>query len=65
VKRHIAASTKEYLEGKSFPAEDLIAESQEKGKAKISRRRNVYRHSLFVPPLVSKDFTTPFKKSCL
>ncbi len=39
VKRHIAASTKEYREGKSFPAEDLIAESEEKGRAGRGRRR--------------------------
>src|SRR5919108_2599686 len=39
VKRHIAASTKEYREGKSFPAEDLIAKSEEKGGAKRGRRR--------------------------
>jgi PHD/YefM family antitoxin component YafN of YafNO toxin-antitoxin module len=39
VKRHIAASTKEYREGKSFPAEDLIAESKEKGGAGRGRRR--------------------------
>jgi PHD/YefM family antitoxin component YafN of YafNO toxin-antitoxin module len=39
VKRHIAASTKEYREGKSFPAEDLIAESEEKGEAGRGRRR--------------------------
>ena len=38
VKRHIAASTKEYREGKSFPAEDLIAESEEKGRAGRGRR---------------------------
>jgi PHD/YefM family antitoxin component YafN of YafNO toxin-antitoxin module len=39
VKRHIAASTKEYREGKSFPAEDLIAELEEKEGAKRGRRR--------------------------
>ena len=39
MKRHIAASTKEYREGKSFPAEDLIAESEEKGGAGRGRRR--------------------------
>ena len=39
VKRHVAASTKEYREGKSFPAEDLIAESEEKGGAGRGRRR--------------------------
>jgi PHD/YefM family antitoxin component YafN of YafNO toxin-antitoxin module len=39
VKRHIAASTKEYREGKSFPAEGLIAESEEKGGAGRGRRR--------------------------
>jgi PHD/YefM family antitoxin component YafN of YafNO toxin-antitoxin module len=39
VKRHIAASTKEYREGKSFPAEDLIAESEEKGEAGRGQRR--------------------------
>ncbi len=39
VKRHVAASTKEYREGKSFPAEDLIAESEEKGRAGRGRQR--------------------------
>ncbi len=39
VKRHIAASTKEYREEKSSPAEDLIAESEEKGEAGRGRRR--------------------------
>src|SRR5256886_17379136 len=39
VKRHIAASTKEYREGKSFPAEDLIAESKVKGGAGRGQRR--------------------------
>ena len=39
VKRHIAASTKEYREGKIFPAEDLIAESKVKGGAGRGQRR--------------------------
>ena len=39
VKRHIAASTKEYREGKSFPAEDLIVESKEKRGVGRKRRR--------------------------
>ena len=64
VKRHIAASTKEYLEGKASPQKTLLPNFRRRGKRK-SAGGNVYRHSLFVPPLVSKGFTTPFKKSCL